>query len=364
MKQLLKSVLVVLGIALALSALVVAAIFGTVLVSFHLTEKCTYKEVDRLPSPTGRLTVVRTQRSCTWDEAPSPILFFSLLPPGAPFDEKKTFFKTSDYAETISNPSRVFARWIDGNDLLIAAPDDAAFTHAPTSALSARLSAALSEFDGIHIQYGVYPLDAGTTRNDGLKKVIEKRVIFEPTFGVNDEDGAPGVGCSLRVDALHGEYLDELSLYLTADRWIGAKNFDAVRGTMVNGVLSSIGFEISAWDKTVRSPDKYATRAEVAGFGEDDDKIWEIFLVPPGRKQPDGKPKWIFTFAPPNRDVIAIAEELRRGSLTIRVGYWLDDIVVVYTMDRPIDPQPIDAFERCIADNHLFDPPSAEKSRD
>jgi len=351
MIQLIKSILIVLGIALGLSALVAVVILGSIAISFRMSNKCSYEEVDRLPSPTGRQTVVRTQRSCTWDEAPSPVLF-SLLPPGAPFDEKKTFFKTSDYPDTISNSFGVFARWIDDNNLLVAAP------------VPARLNTAPSAFDGIHIQYGVYPLDAGTTRNDHLQRVIEKKVIFEPSFDVNDRAEVQGVGCLLTANAAGGEYLDELSLYLSARRWIGVTNFDANKGTPVKGVISSFDFQIFARDETVRPPDKYATGAEVVGFAPEDGKIGNLIVRPPGEKQPNGKPKWTFGYTPANpHDVIAIAEELRSGSLTIRVGYWLDDIVVLYSMQNPIDAQPIDEFERCIADKHLFDTPSVGKSR-
>jgi hypothetical protein len=286
------------------------------------------------------------------DEAPSPILF-SLLPPRAPFDEKKTFLKTSDYADTIWHSFGVFAKWIDDDNLLIAAPE------------GARLSTAPSEFDGIHIQYGDYPLDVEKTRNDDLKKVIEKRVTFEPSFDANDGAGVAGVRCLLTVHALHGEYLDVLSLDLSARRWLGVTDFDAKTGTLLKGVLSSFDFQISARDETVRPPVKYATGAEVIGFAPKDGKIGNFIVRPPGEKQPDGKPKWIFGYTPANpHDVISIAEELRRASLTIRVGYWLDDIVVLYSMEHPVDAQPINAFERCIADHHLFDTPLHGQGRE
>jgi hypothetical protein len=345
MIQLIKSIGIVLAISLGLTALVGAVILGGVAISIRVSNKCTYEEIDRLPSPTGRLTVDRTLRSCSLDEAPSPILF-SLLPPGAPFDENKTFFKTSDYPDSIANSFGVVAKWIDDNNLLIADP------------AGARLETAPSEFDGIHIQYGVYPLDAGTTRNDSHKKVIEKKVIFEPSFAVNDRADVKGVGCLLTANAAGGEYLDELSLYLSARRWIGVTGFDANKGTMVNGVLSTFDFQISARDETVRPPDKYATGAEVVGFAPEAGKIGYLIVRPPGEKQPNRKPKWAFGYTPANpHDVIAVAEELRKGSLTIRVGYWLDDIVVVYAMAHPVDALPIDEFEQCIADHHLFDTP-------
>src|SRR5665213_3453402 len=96
MKQLLKSVLIVLGIVFALNALLAAGLLGSIAIYYRVTNKCTYREVDRLPSPAARLAVVRTQRMCTWDEA-APLMMFALLPSGAPFDEKESFLRSSDY---------------------------------------------------------------------------------------------------------------------------------------------------------------------------------------------------------------------------------------------------------------------------
>jgi len=352
MKQILQMALIILAIIFMPIALFAVGIFGLG-VLFHVTEKCSYQEADRLPSPTGRLAVVRTQRFCTYDED-VPTRFVLLLS-GAPFDEKKTFLKSSDY-DGARSPFGIFAKWIDDSNLLVAAPEGALLKTAP------------SEFDGIHIQYAVYPLDSGTTRNDNLKKLIEKTVIFEPSFGTNNGVGVPGIGCLLTANAIDGEYLDELSLDLSARTTFAVKAFDAQRGTVLHKAYSSYDFQISARDEVVR-PDNHATGADVVGFTPKDGKsrLWTYLAFPPGIKQPNGKPmaKWIFGYTPTNpHDVISIAEELKSGSLTIRVGYWLDDNVVVYSMGRPTDREKIDEFEQCISDNHIFDTPLFGESRE
>ena len=101
MKQVVKSIIIVLAIVFMLVALVAVGILGAGIL-LRVTEKCSYQEVDRLPSPTGRFVVLRTQRFCPSDEDAPPI-FFALLPFGAPFDEKKTFLKGSDYDLKISD---------------------------------------------------------------------------------------------------------------------------------------------------------------------------------------------------------------------------------------------------------------------
>lgn len=359
MKQVVKSVAVVLAIVFVVSALVAAGLFG-IGILLRGADKCSYQEVDRLPSPTGRLAVVRTQRFCLSDED-TPPTFFALLPLGAPFDEKKAFLKSSDYDLKSSNYDGVrsslgiFAKWLDDDNVLVAAPE------------GALLKKAVSEFNGIHIQYAVYPLDPGTTRNDNRKKVTEKRIIFEPSFGVNNGVGVPGIGCLLNVNTFDGEHLDELSLDLSARTTFAVKAFDAQRGTVLNKAYSSYDFQISARDEIAR-PDNHATGAEVIGFTPKDGKsrLWTYVVFPPGVKQPNGKPmaKWIFGYTPTDpHDIISIAEELKSGSLTIRVGYWLDDDVVVYSMGRPTDPQTIDKFEQCIIDNRIFDTPLHGESR-
>ena len=56
-------------------------------------------------------------------------------------------------------------------------------------------------------------------------------------------------------------------------------------------------------------------------------------------------------------DIVSIAEKLKAGSVAIRVGFWLDNEVVVFSGEKPADQKQIEMFERCITENHIFDTP-------
>lgn len=53
-------------------------------------------------------------------------------------------------------------------------------------------------------------------------------------------------------------------------------------------------------------------------------------------------------------DIVSIAEKLKAGSVAIRVGFWLDNEVVVFSGEKPADQKQIEMFERCITENHIL----------
>ena len=77
----------------------------------------------------------------------------------------------------------------------------------------------------------------------------------------------------------------------------------------------------------------------------------------PGTRAPSGvpAPKWDFGYSPKDpRDIMSIAEKIKDGTIAVRVGFWLDNKVVVYSGERPTDQKSIEMFERCINDNDFF----------
>lgn len=307
---------------------------------------CIYHKVDALASPSGRSVFVRVEQRCN-DET-VPVMMFALLPDEVEFDRKFVFQMSSDY-DGLKSSLGVFAKWIDEQNLLVAAP------------AGASLKTVKTDFAGVHIQQAVYPLDSEKAGNEGRKRLIEKRLIFEPTFSIGHGVGVPGIGCSLEVGARDGEYLDRLSLYLTARTTYAANAYDVYKGTIREQAYSSYDFQIAARDEIER-PDRHATGAEIVGFSPRDKKsiLSNYVLNEPDLKTPSGAsfPKWDFVYTPSDaRDLLAIADDIKSGRLMIRVGYWLDDEVVSYAMAARPEPKSIDEFQRCISENHILDTP-------
>jgi hypothetical protein len=58
---------------------------------------------------------------------------------------------------------------------------------------------------------------------------------------------------------------------------------------------------------------------------------------------------------------VTIAKKIQAGTIAIRVGFWLDNKVVVYSGQKPDDQKPIELFDQCINENHIFDTPRYSK---
>lgn len=310
-------------------------------------EKCSYEAIDTLPSPTGKWSIQRTRKYCPSDTDASPILF-SLLPAGGQFNKKNIFLMSTDYEKLRYDPLSIFAKWIDDDNLLIAAPE------------GSQLRAARRELKGINIQYAVYPLASENTKDEPLRQQVKKKVNFEARFRVNHGVGLPGIGCRLEISARDENYVDQLILDLTARKTFAIKATDVNGKEVLAKAYSAYDFQIRGVDEIER-PDKHATSAEVVGFAPKEGKstLWDYDLGNPGAKAPNGMlmHKWDFVYTPKEpRDLITIANKIKMNNLAIRVSYWLDNVDVVY-FGKQIDQTPIQQFEQCINDNHIFDTP-------
>ncbi|MHB8849152.1 MAG: hypothetical protein ACYC43_12015 [Burkholderiales bacterium] len=314
------------------------------------TEECRYYIVDSLSSPMGNMYFVRTIKYCTNDDETERPMMFALLRSGAKFDMRNVFLTSADY-EGIHTPLSIFPKWIDDHNLLIAAPE------------GSKLKTLRSELDGIHIQYAYYPIDSNKTKNEYLRRQVEKKVHFESKFSIDHGIGVPGIGCNLTVSAHDGEHLDELNLNMTARTTFAVKVLQPpdYRKTVLEEAYSAYDFQIYDRDEVER-PDKHATAADVVGFEPKYGRsmLEMIDFNYPRTIAPSGAiaPKWSFGYNPKDpHDIVAIAEKIKGGTFAIRVGYWMDNEVVVYSGGMPDDPKPIVMFEQCINENHIFDTP-------
>jgi hypothetical protein len=340
---------------IVLAPLMIVAVLLIVPISYSIiTNKCENYTVDIVPSPTGRLSVVRVEHRCSTDEDARPLIF-ALLRPGERIERKDVFLivdheqLTGADSRVLWSPLSIFAKWIDERNLLIAAPEGSTLKKGQT------------EFRDVQIQYAFYPMDSDKTKDEYLRQQVEKTVSFEPRFRMDDGIGVPGIGCHLDITAYDGEYLDQLSLSLDGRTTFAVKAID--RGKIVlNEAYSGYNFQIVARDDIQRT-DKHATDADVVGFAPKDGRstLWIYDLNYPSAKAPNGTPvpKWYFGYNPKNsHDIMSIAEKIKDGTIAVRVGFWLDNEVVVYSGGgKPTDQKPVEMFEQCINENRIFDTP-------
>jgi hypothetical protein len=356
MKALLRSLFLFTMFLLSIIVGIPLGIIVIVFSYFTISNKCDFYTVDSLPSPKGELFVARVEKRCTRDHDTPPMMF-ALLHPGEQLGSRSMFLTSADY-EGIGNgeylgagpPLSVFAKWIDERNLVVAAPEGSA------------LKKGRNNFRGVHIQYSFYPTGSDKTKDEYLRRQIEKSVRFEPRFRMDDGIGVPGIGCLLDLTAYDGQYMDQLSLSMVARTIFPVKSN---RG--LEEAYSVYGFQIVARDE-IQRPDKHATGAEVIGFAPKDgrSKLWISDFNYPGTRAPSGvpAPKWDFGYNPKDpHDIMSIAEKTKDGTVAIRVSFWLDNEVVVYSGEKRTDQKPIEMFEQCIKENRIFDTPRHRTDR-
>jgi hypothetical protein len=264
------------------------------------------------------------------------------------------FLVSNDY-EGVRSSLSIFTKWIDDHNLLVAAPE------------GSNLRTMRNEFDDVHIQYAFYPIDSDKTKDQKLRRQMEKKVRFEPEFSMDHGIGVPGIGCHLTASARDKEYFDNLSLHLTARTTFAINAND--RGKIVlNEAYSTYDFQLTARDEIER-PDKHVTGADVVGFAPKDgkSKLWARDLNYPGVRAPNGlpMPKWYFAFNPTDpHDIVSISNKIEAGDISVQLSYWLDNNVVVYSAEKPTDKAPIKDFVRCVNENHIFDTPRHKTDHD
>ncbi|MBF0611046.1 MAG: hypothetical protein G8345_04770 [Magnetococcales bacterium] len=308
---------------------------------------CSYRKIDALPSPMINWSIERTRVSCSNDTEGSQI-FFSMLRPGEAFKKEKVFFKTNN-SEVKWGALSVFAKWMDDQHLLIAAPEGANLQTMP------------SEVNNVSIQYVYYPLDSDKSKDWELKKQIDRKVQLKTVFKQDKGFGARGVGCNLIVSAYDRQNLDKLELFLTARMTYATRAYDQkLEKSVLNEAYSSYSYQVIGWDRLPR-PEKRVTGAEVLGFSPQDGKstLWTYYYNEPLEKSISGTlpPKWGFGYRPDDpQDILSMARQVKSGTAAIRLNYWLDSEIFLYT-GEPEDQIPIDMFEKCINDNTIFDFP-------
>jgi hypothetical protein len=308
---------------------------------------CSLYIVDRLQSPNRKLSIVRAEKRCNNDETSRPLMF-ALLRSGEKFSSQRVFL-TSKSDDGINDPLSIFPKWIDDNNLLIVAPE------------GNTLKTIWNEFGGIHIKYEYYPADSNKVNDIQKIQYVKKKSHFESKFSIDHGYGTPGVGCHLTITSHDGQDLDELEINLTARKTFSVKSLKPpkYKVAVVENAYSSYYFQIDARDKVDR-PDKHVTGANIIGFSSKDGELLSqtVNFNYPHTKTPSGKPmpKWEFSFIPKDpHDIVSIANMIKTGNIMLQLSYWQDNKIVIYSSTKLNNSKPIEIFEQCIEENHIFE---------
>ncbi|MBB4196513.1 hypothetical protein GGD83_000284 [Rhodoblastus sphagnicola] len=319
-KGLIKSALILALVCALLVGLPILAFVG-----FHIAnEKCEVKTVGTSDSPNGQWKLVRVQKFCTSDEAVPPEQF-ALLKPGQTFSKSSVFFVGS--SDPDFDHHTILGKWQDASNILISSPASYDFKAAP------------KEFNGINIHYDVYSHSPEIARNTQSHHVINKPITLQFRLEKNDGIGQPGLGCDLWAEGNDGDYLGKLSLRLSSSKVFAAKAWKGAQ-LVPTPEFESSGALITA-DKEIKKTTSYVTSAQVENFSLDHREGWE--------RDDNYNHAWQLLNRIEPTDIQTAITKLKAGGLKIKVGFWLDNIEVIYTSVPTKDLKPIQDFEQCLA---------------
>ncbi len=226
-----------------------------------------------------------------------------------------------------------YYKWLDDSTLLIATPE------------GSKLDTTLHEFNGVHLQYAYYPEDPDTPQIVGSQKIFTKKAAFTSRLEVQHNVGLPGVACNLNMTAPDGEYINNVSLRISAARQYLHGNLEHAPENVYSVLIPINGdAEKSLGHRTGVKLQGFSPKHEYFKRGA------TLVKAPLGNFALNGQ-----------EEFLSLMHKLKSGDLHVKVGFWLDNAEVIYTNAVPKNLSAIKAFEQCIDQNHIFTSFKTEK---
>jgi hypothetical protein len=207
-----------------------------------------------------------------------------------------------------------FFLW-EGTTLTVATPEGQA------------LPPIVSGHANVTIRHRPYPNDPIRPREAATLRRVYKEVT---ATAQQPNRQSPHPACEIDVAFPDGDYMSEIRI-----------NFNATS----YGVFASFYGQ-----KELHHVSSYATSARVEGIGAVAGSFIQHMSGP--FRLPNGeliKPsQWFLSHGPYGAAALgAIVAKLRHSNFQFHLGYWLDNLEVVYVSTSPLDPGIIDQFEAC-----------------
>ncbi len=235
--------------------------------------------------------------------------------------------------------SRVLFRWSDSSTLLVGSSAEFNFDSDVKS----------DEFHGIHVEYLSYPNRTDSFADPKKQVVVTKPLEFEVQFKPRDDVGTYGDSCTLQITAKDGTTFDQVAVkfYTRTGPKIGP--FEGVRiipagGDVVFGRveldgLNPLPLNVSAVALDDFSAESYMTRSDRAAP-----------TASGGGRHEEKQVEWKIS----SRDFSRLLEELNAGVFELKIGLFLDNYEFVYSNAKPLGPNILHDFQKCLVDNGVF----------
>jgi hypothetical protein len=245
----------------------------------------------------------------------------------------------------------VLFKWLSDSHLLVAVPEGQGLEKWPAQFRALQKP---DQFKGVQLSYVSYSNDPDTVRDANSKITIRKPVAFAYHFDPVGSFGALGqVGCDLYMSAADGQYFNKLSLRLSASKTLAHRALSGLT-TFDVGEKSS-GSILFYAHQEIAKPRAYVTAATFDSLPPLAEFISMNRTFRPVPTPNGGTaPVWHIMWAIGSQDLVAVLSKIKLGTFDIKVGFWLDNIEVLYSSAPPGDSGAVEEFERCMAEKAIF----------
>jgi hypothetical protein len=237
----------------------------------------------------------------------------------------------------------VLFKWLNNTQLLVAVPERDYLGSWPVNYAA---KGKPEEINDVKISYGFYPKDPDAPRDPKTHEIVRKvaNFSFEQVRSEDRLGGIHTISCDLNMIANDDDNFYRLHVELRAFKQT-FENARNVSGGSIQ-IFANKSNATSTLNATSVSFDDwiYASNTEVVGrnFQPVVDRNAAEFL-------------WIFNSEISENQINKSINNIKRGLLDIKVGDWLTNSEIIYSVAAPSNVVAVYNFEKCNVENGIFD---------
>jgi hypothetical protein len=229
-------------------------------------------------------------------------------------------------------------KWIDDAHLLIATLQQGDLPEAP------------DHFKDVQLSYSFYSDDPDQAINPATQIVIERHPQFRYRFERTNGWGLLGAWCQLFLEAEDEKFVKEVAVRLTAGKTFAHKELNLSKGLREVPEVSEGSMLVSVHQDY--EPIRYVTAARYNSLHLTIavDRNFSPIKTPNGGLAPSWQTQRVIEAL----QLKSALEDIRTGNVNIRLGFWLDNLELIYKGSPPKDLTAIKDFENCMSEAAIF----------
>jgi hypothetical protein len=229
-------------------------------------------------------------------------------------------------------------KWLDDAHLLIATLQKGGLPETP------------DHFKDVQLSYTFYPDDPDQSINPATQIVIERHPQFKYRFEHTDGWGLPGAWCQLYLEVEDEKFVKEVAVRLTAGKTFAHKELNLSKGLREVPEVSGGSILVSVHQDYESIRYVTAARYNLLHLTNAVDRNFSPIKTPNGGIAPS----WQTQRVVEPLQLKSALEDIRTGNLNIRLGFWLDNLELIYKGSPPKNLTAIKDFENCMSESAIF----------